>query len=82
MTELLQPENPRGRYGPFVYGLSGFSEVLLNFGGGEGVLAIHGTSDPSSVGRDVSAGCIRMTNEAITRLANSLPVGVPVEIRP
>jgi lipoprotein-anchoring transpeptidase ErfK/SrfK len=55
--------------------------VLTSFMGGEGRLAIHGTSDPSSVGQDVSHGCIRMTNEAITRLVTELPIGVPVEVR-
>ncbi len=83
-TGLVKPVEPRDvqAYGPFAYPLSGFSEVLTSFMGGNGELAIHGTGDPSSVGQDVSFGCIRMTNEAITRLANSLPVGVPVEIRP
>lgn len=83
-TELVKPANEEKRraYGAYAYALSGFSDVLTDFGGGEGVLAIHGTSDPSSVGQDVSHGCIRMTNEAITRLAATLPIGVPVEIRP
>lgn len=83
-TQLIRPANEEKRlaYGDYAYALSGFSEVLTDFGGGEGVLAIHGTSDPSSIGSDVSYGCIRMTNEAITRLATTLPIGVPVEIHP
>ncbi|MGI9033925.1 MAG: L,D-transpeptidase [Acidimicrobiales bacterium] len=84
--ELLQPVDSRGRlipdgpYGPYAYGLSGYSDVLYNFAGGDGVIGIHGTNDPTSVGQDVSHGCIRMTNDAITRLATTLPIGVPVEI--
>lgn len=84
--ELLQPIDRQGRpipdgpYGPYAYGLSGFSEVLYDFAGGDGVIGIHGTNEPASIGRDVSAGCIRLTNEAITRLATTLPIGVPVEI--
>jgi lipoprotein-anchoring transpeptidase ErfK/SrfK len=74
-------EQDQRAYGPYAYALSGFSEVLTSFMGGEGRLAIHGTSDPSSVGQDVSHGCIRMTNEAITRLVTELPLGVPVEVR-
>ena len=73
---------PGGPYGPFAYGLSGFSEVLDSFGGGDGTLGIHGTNDPSSLGRDVSHGCIRMSNAGITLLADALPLGVPVEVRP
>jgi len=29
----------------------------------------------------VSNGCIRMSNDVITKLAETLPLGVPVEIR-
>jgi hypothetical protein len=34
------------------------------------------------LGQEVSNGCVRMANEAITALANSLPLGAPVTIRP
>lgn len=42
----------------------------------------HGTNDTSGLGRDVSHGCIRMSNDGITLLARTLPLGVPVEILP
>jgi lipoprotein-anchoring transpeptidase ErfK/SrfK len=45
-------------------------------------MGIHGTDDPSSLGRSVSNGCIRMSNAAITKLAKTLPVGVPVDVKP
>ncbi len=80
IKELLQPPNPNGPYGPFAYGLSGFSEVLTSFAGGPGELGIHGTNDPSSVGYPISYGCIRMSNASISALAKILPLGVPVEI--
>lgn len=82
VKELLQPPDPNTVYGAYAYGLSGFSNVITSFEGGEGVIGLHGTNDPSSLGRDVSAGCIRMSNEAITRLVGVLPLGTPVEIRP
>lgn len=78
--ELLQPPNPDGAYGHFAYGLSGYSNVLTSFNGGDGVIGIHGTNDPSGLGKDVSHGCIRVSNEAIGLLAGRLPLGVPVEI--
>ena len=81
IKELLQPPNPNTVYGPYAYGLSGFSESFETFNGAEPVLGIHGNNDPSSLGKDVSAGCIRMSNSAITTLAKMLPLGVPVEIR-
>ncbi|HVT78015.1 MAG TPA: L,D-transpeptidase [Acidimicrobiales bacterium] len=79
--ELLQPPNPNTVYGHYVYGLSGFSNVIFHFEGGDGVIGIHGTNDPSGLGKDVSHGCIRISNDAIDMLAKKLPLGVPVEIR-
>ena len=72
--------NPNGIYGPYAYQLSGFSDVLLRFNGGTGVIGIHGTNEPWLLGKDVSHGCIHMSNAGITRLAHLLPLGVPVEI--
>ncbi len=80
IKELLQPPNPSGPYGPYAYGLSAFSEVLFSFGGGPGTVGVHGTNDPSSLGRNVSNGCIRMSNAGVTKLAKMLPLGVPVQI--
>jgi lipoprotein-anchoring transpeptidase ErfK/SrfK len=80
LKELLQPPDPNGAYGPYAYGLSGFSNVLEEFNGGDGVIGIHGTNEPELIGTDVSHGCIRMSNEAITELAGMLPLGTPVVI--
>lgn len=83
LKELLRPPDPGGFYGPYAYGLSGFSNVLTEFAGGEGVIGLHGTNDPSSVGRSVSNGCIRLANATITRLVEEvgLPLGTPVVVR-
>jgi lipoprotein-anchoring transpeptidase ErfK/SrfK len=80
IKELLQPPDPNGAYGPYAYGLSGYSNVLDEFGGGDGVIGIHGTNEPEVIGTDVSHGCIRLTNEAISQLAPVLPLGTPVSI--
>jgi lipoprotein-anchoring transpeptidase ErfK/SrfK len=80
LKELLKPPNPNSVYGPYAYGLSGFSNVLTEFNGGDGVIGIHGTNDESVLGTDVSHGCIRMGNAAITMLAGILPLGAPVSI--
>jgi lipoprotein-anchoring transpeptidase ErfK/SrfK len=77
-VELYRSLKPA--YGPYAYGLSGYSDVLYDFAGGDGQFGIHGTSDPSGLGHDVSHGCIRMSNAGITELANMLPLGVPVEV--
>lgn len=84
--ELIEPTDSRGRYapegpyGPYAYSLSGFSDVLHSFGGGPGTIGIHGTNQPGGLGQDVSHGCIRISNAAITAMAKTLPLGVPVEI--
>lgn len=80
LKELLRPPDPTGPYGPFAYGLSGFSPVLTAFDGGDGVMGLHGTNDESSVGRDVTHGCIRLHNADISWLATLLPLGTPVRI--
>jgi lipoprotein-anchoring transpeptidase ErfK/SrfK len=80
LKELIRPTNAGGVYGPYAYGLSGFSDVLTNFAGGDGVIGIHGTNDPSVIGTDVSHGCIRLRNDDITYLVRLLPLGTPVRI--
>jgi lipoprotein-anchoring transpeptidase ErfK/SrfK len=80
LTALLRPPNPAGAYGPFAFGLSGFSPVLKSFAGGPGQIGLHGTDDGSSIGHSVTHGCIRVTNSVITRLAGRLPLGTPVVV--
>ncbi|ARK29500.1 L,D-transpeptidase family protein [Halalkalibacter krulwichiae] len=43
---------------------------------------IHGTNDPASIGHYVSLGCIRMFNEDVEELAQIVPNGTAVFIRP
>ncbi len=81
-TILARPSDPESPYGKYAMGLSGFSEVLTTFAGGEGQIAIHGTNQPSLIGTPASHGCIRVDNPAITRLAKMLPLGTPVRIHP
>lgn len=78
--ELAKPSNPKGSYGVYAIGLSGYSNVLTKFGSGDGQVGIHGTNEPGKLGQAVSHGCVRMTNAAITALAKTLPQGVPVEV--
>jgi lipoprotein-anchoring transpeptidase ErfK/SrfK len=80
IKELLRPPEPDGPYGPYAYGLSGFSNVIEEFAGGDGVIGIHGTNQPEALGTDVSHGCIRLRNEAILELVPVLPLGTPVHI--
>ncbi len=80
LVELLRPTDPGGVYGPFAYGLSGYSETLDSFNGGEGIIGIHGTNRPELLGQDVSHGCIRVANPTIAEMTRFLPLGTPVSI--
>ncbi len=80
ITELLQPGNPNGAYGPYAFGISGFSTTLKSFDGYAPVIGIHGTNQPALIGTDVSHGCIRLSNANIRKLASFLPLGTPVTI--
>jgi lipoprotein-anchoring transpeptidase ErfK/SrfK len=79
-TILVRSDDPAGPYGPYAFGLSAYSDVLTEFAGGPGQIAIHGTNDPSALGQAVSFGCIRVENPVIQRLAGLLPLGTPVHI--
>lgn len=57
-------------------GILGSRLLKLNSGG----LAIHGTADPSSIGRAVSNGCIRMHNHHIEEIYPEISLGTKVEI--
>ena len=78
LTALLQPPNPAGAYGPYAFGLSGYSPVLKTFAGGDGEIGLHGTGDPASIGHSVTHGCIRVPNKVIEAMAGRLPLGTPV----
>lgn len=60
--------NPGGPFGVMWMGLS-----KPHYG-------IHGTNDPSSIGKVVSHGCIRMYNQDVLELARTVPIGTIVRI--
>ncbi|AYB45498.1 L,D-transpeptidase [Paenibacillus lautus] len=68
-TIVNKQPNPGGPFGAYWLGLS-----KPHYG-------IHGTNDPSSIGRPVSHGCIRMYNEDVVELASLVPVHTRVTIR-
>jgi lipoprotein-anchoring transpeptidase ErfK/SrfK len=46
------------------------------------VYRIHGTNDPTTIGKHVSSGCIRLTNADVTDLYNRVQVGAKVVVLP
>lgn len=45
---------------------------------GSTLYRIHGTSQPCSIGKAVSSGCIRMRNEDVSELYELVPIGAEV----
>jgi len=43
---------------------------------------IHGTNDPSTIGKFVSSGCIRLTNEDVSDLFSRVDIGTRVLVLP
>jgi hypothetical protein len=43
-------------------------------------IGIHGTNQPSSIGRRISGGCIRTYNRNSIELYETIPIGTPVSI--
>jgi lipoprotein-anchoring transpeptidase ErfK/SrfK len=49
---------------------------------GSSTYRIHGTNDPSTIGKFVSSGCIRLTNEDVQDLFSRVSVGTRVVVLP
>ena len=67
---------------PDALALSARSNVIQEFAGGPGQIALHGTDNVGGVpGTAVSHGCVRLDTADINWLAQKIDPGVPVTIR-
>jgi len=77
---VIMPATAPG--GPYALALSARSDVLQDFDGGPGQIAIHGRDLlGGTLGQAQSHGCVRLSTSAITWLAGHIGPGVPVTIR-
>jgi lipoprotein-anchoring transpeptidase ErfK/SrfK len=74
--------DPGSVYGTFAFGISGIQTRLPAGWAGGNQLAIHGTNEPSSIGASASAGCLRVSEKALSELRPLLRLGTPVVIEP
>jgi len=65
---VLPPESPQNVLGTRWLGFD-----LPGYG-------IHGTVDPASIGKQVTAGCVRMRNKDVEELFSIVPLGIEVVI--
>jgi lipoprotein-anchoring transpeptidase ErfK/SrfK len=77
---MVKLNNPNTVWGPYQMSVSGFSPTLDRFMGGVGQIAMHGTNAPGLIPGEISNGCVRMKNAAITKLASLTGIGTPVDI--
>jgi lipoprotein-anchoring transpeptidase ErfK/SrfK len=75
------PAAQRGSFGTFAFGLSTVQPHLPPGWHGGDQMAIHGTGAPGSIGQAASAGCLRVGEDALTRLRPLLRSGTPVVIQ-
>lgn len=66
---------PGGRNNPL-----GARALYLYRNGQDTLYRIHGTTEPWTIGKAVSNGCIRMVNEHVTDLYERVPVGTLVVV--
>lgn len=80
VAEVIRTRTPGAFLGPVVMPLTGFSESLNEYEGGNGRVALHGTSLPELIGTRASHGCIRLFNRDVVHLARVVRPGTPVII--
>jgi lipoprotein-anchoring transpeptidase ErfK/SrfK len=78
---VIVPSAQRGSFGSFAFGLSTVQPNLPDGWTGGDQMAIHGTGAPGSIGQAASAGCLRVTEDALARLKPLLRIGTPVVIQ-
>ena len=80
VTDSVPQSNPAGAYGPLALPISAYSEQIDEFDNGVPVIAMHGTNKPELLGQNVSNGCIRMPNDMVTKIGETIPLGTPIDI--
>lgn len=81
--ERNRQRNPHRFIGSWAVPLTFSSNVLENYGGGPGRIAIHGRGGASfadPLGSARSHGCIRIDNRPVAWIARHLPKGTPVRV--
>jgi hypothetical protein len=75
------PGAQRASFGSFAFGMSTVQPRLPRGWTGGDQMAIHGTGAPGSIGEAASAGCLRVSEDALRQLKPLLRLGTPIVIQ-
>lgn len=81
VTDKLRVADSGSPYGCCVLALSGHQTRLPEGWPGGDRLAVHSTSDLTSIGRPVSLGCMRTETDQAQWLLKKIPLGTPLFVR-
>jgi L,D-transpeptidase catalytic domain len=81
VTDKLRVTDPNSPYGCCVLALSGHQTDLPEYWPGGDRLAVHATTDESTIGKPVSLGCLRTVSKRARWLIHTVPLGSPIFIR-
>jgi lipoprotein-anchoring transpeptidase ErfK/SrfK len=80
LTDKLSGSRFGSAYGCCVMAISGVQTHLPPGFRAGARLALHGTSDPASIGRAASSGCVHLKDTVLRRLMRQVPLGTEVRI--
>jgi hypothetical protein len=81
VTDKLKVTDEDSPYGCCVLALTGHQTDLPDDWPGGDRLAVHATTDLSSIGKAVSLGCMRVRSEEARWLISRMPLGAPIFVR-
>lgn len=73
--ELVPYSIANGGMGPGLKNPLGPRALYIHEGGRDTLYRLHGTSEASSIGRSVSSGCIRLVNQDVAQLYDTVRDG-------
>lgn len=71
-----------GGMGPGLTNPLGARALYIHEGGRDTLYRLHGTPDASSIGKAVSSGCIRLVNQDVAHLYDTVRDGSPIVVIP
>lgn len=80
VTDLVRVPSDQPQFGSYAFGMSTIQPNTPPGWTGGNQMAIHGTNAPSTIGSAASAGCLRVSEDALRRLRKLVRPGTPVVI--